>query len=150
MGRAVTTKEVTETELLREVASALRARRKQLGLTMEEVAQAAGVSRVTLHRIEKGEPSVSVGAVASVSKALGTPLSTQTANPVKHPGSIVIENYPGLASLSWQLEKDTLLSPFEAWSTYARNWRHLDQSTLTESEKELINLLNNDFGGPNV
>lgn len=150
MGRAVTAKEVTETELLREVASALRARRKQLGLTMEEVAQAAGISRVTLHRIEKGEPSVSVGAVASVSKTLGTPLSTQQANPVKSLDSIVIGNYPGLESLSWQLEKDTLLSPFEAWSTYARNWRHLDQSTLIDSEKELINRLNDEFGGPNV
>lgn len=150
MGRAVTAKEVTETEILREVASALRARRKQLGLTMEEVAQAAGISRVTLHRIEKGETSVSVGAVASVSKTLGTPLATEQASPVKSQENIVIGNYPGLASLSWQLEKDNLLSPFEAWSTYARNWRHLNQSTLIDSEKELINLLNHEFGGPNV
>lgn len=150
MGRAVTTREITETELLREVAASLRARRKQLGLTMAEVAQAAGISRVTLHRIEKGEPSVSVGAVASVSKALGTPLSIQQSNPMKSQDSIVIENYPGLASVSWQLEKDTLLSPYEAWSTYARNWRHLDQSALTDSERELINLLNDEFGGPNV
>lgn len=150
MGRTVTAKEVTETELLREVASALRARRKQLGLTMEEVAQAAGISRVTLHRIEKGEPSVSAGAVASVSKTLGTPLTTEQANPVKAQDNIAIGNHPALAALSWQLDKDTLLSPFEAWSTYTRNWRHLDQSTLIESEKELINRLNHEFGGPNV
>jgi transcriptional regulator with XRE-family HTH domain len=150
MGRTAKAKEITETDLLREVANALRARRKQLGLTMEEVAQAAGISRVTLHRIEKGEPSVSAGAVASVSKTLGTPLTTEQPNPVKSPDHIVLRDYPGLASLTWQLEKETKLSRFEAWSTYARNWRHLDPSTLLESERELINILNEEFGGPNV
>ena len=36
----------------------IRAHRKQLGINGTTAAEAAGMSRVTLHRIERGEPSV--------------------------------------------------------------------------------------------
>ena len=40
----------------------LRAQRKRLGVSATTAAEAAGMSRVTLHRIERGEPSVTMGA----------------------------------------------------------------------------------------
>jgi DNA-binding XRE family transcriptional regulator len=49
----------------------LRAQRKALKVNATVAAEAAGISRVTLHRIEKGEPSVTMGAWANVAAALG-------------------------------------------------------------------------------
>ena len=51
--------------------AAIRARRKALGVSATAAAEAAGISRVTLHRIEKGEPSVTAGAWSNVIVALG-------------------------------------------------------------------------------
>lgn len=40
----------------------MHARRKALRITATSTAEAAGLSRVTLHRIERGEPAVTMGA----------------------------------------------------------------------------------------
>lgn len=45
--------------------------RKRRRITMELMAERAGISRVTLGNIEKGEPTVSMGAYATVLFALG-------------------------------------------------------------------------------
>jgi transcriptional regulator with XRE-family HTH domain len=49
----------------------IRDRRKALEAYAVATAEVSGVSRVTLHRIERGEPSVSMGAYLSVAAALG-------------------------------------------------------------------------------
>ena len=56
---------------LERLSGRLRARRKALGVTAVACAEAAGVSRVTLHRIEAGSPSVTIGAYINVAAALG-------------------------------------------------------------------------------
>ena len=48
---------------------AIRVRRKALGVNATTAAQAAGLSRVTLHRIERGEPAVTMGAWMSERRA---------------------------------------------------------------------------------
>lgn len=45
--------------------------RKRRRITMELLAERAGISRITLGKIEKGESTVSMGAYASVLFALG-------------------------------------------------------------------------------
>ena len=45
--------------------------RKRRRITMELLAERAGISRITLGKIEKGEATVSMGAYASVLFALG-------------------------------------------------------------------------------
>lgn len=50
----------------------IRAHRKALRVSLATAAEAAGMSRVTLHRIEKGEPSVTMGAYLNVMDALST------------------------------------------------------------------------------
>src|SRR3990167_8048557 len=57
----------------------LRARRKVLRVSSTAAAEAAGMSRVTLHRIEKGEPSVTAGAWANAMAALGMTLLARNA-----------------------------------------------------------------------
>ena len=43
---------------------------KSFKITANAAAETAGISRVTLHRIEKGEPTVSMGAYLNVISAL--------------------------------------------------------------------------------
>ena len=49
----------------------LRLARQRRRLTMQMVAERAGISRVTLSKIEHGDPSVTLGAYASVLFVLG-------------------------------------------------------------------------------
>jgi response regulator of citrate/malate metabolism len=51
---------------LKEIGERIRDHRRQLGPTATATAEAAGISRVTLHRIEKGTASVTLGALMNV------------------------------------------------------------------------------------
>lgn len=50
----------------------VRGWRMVLGLTAQQVADRAGITRVTLSKIETGQPGVAFGSVAQVLRALGT------------------------------------------------------------------------------
>ena len=52
----------TATRQLGLIGARIREHRKVLGINAVNAALAAGMSRVTLHRIEAGEPSVTIGA----------------------------------------------------------------------------------------
>ena len=49
-------------EKLTALGQKIRSQRKALRITATATAEAAGMSRVTLHRIEQGEASVTIGA----------------------------------------------------------------------------------------
>lgn len=49
----------------------VRGWRMALGLTAQQVAERAGISRTTLRKIEAGDPGVGLGSVAQVLRALG-------------------------------------------------------------------------------
>jgi len=151
MGRQLANPQIHENPRLVALGEQLRSRRRHLGLTMEEVAKATGISRVTLQRVEQGSGSVSSGALASVADALGTPIRLESGANETVPGTIIVGDYPGLAALGWQLSAATALTPYEAWTLYARNWRHLDRETLSERELQLLEGLSQSFGVvPNV
>ena len=63
---------------LQALGAQIRSQRKALRLSATVTAEAAGVSRVTLHRIEKGEPSVTIGAWCSAMAALGMELQARS------------------------------------------------------------------------
>jgi transcriptional regulator with XRE-family HTH domain len=138
----------------------IRAHRKALRISATTAAEAAGMSRVTLHRIEKGEPSVTMGAYVNAMVALGLNFGlVTTAEPIEsHPAAdrkgwiparISLIDYPQLKQLAWQVQGTDTLSPKEAWDIYERNWRHLDEQALTEGEQQLIDALHLAFGGGN-
>lgn len=139
-----------------EVGALVRQRRKALGVGVITLAEAAGVSRVTVYRVEKGEPSVTFGAYLAVGSALGLELSFIEENATEVdladaiPRRISLANYPQLQKLAWQIRPTEVLRPSEALSLYERNWRHLDSEALTPDERELINALQDAFGGANV
>ena len=137
----------------------IRAYRKGLKLSATTAAQAAGMSRITLHRIEAGEPAVTMGAYFNAMTALGihfgmVPIELpEHAEPVRAddrrgwiPARINLADYPQLKQLAWQVHGTDELTPTEALGIYERNWRHLDESLLTKQEKELIEALNAGLG----
>ena len=132
----------------------LRARRKRLGITAVSAAEAAGMSRVTLHRIERGEPSVTMGAYLNAIHALGLEIgiidpaaARKTSSTFPLPPSVRVDDYPQLKALAWQSPGIQTLAPVEALALYERNWRHVDQGRLTDRERALIQALAEQLGG---
>ncbi|MFM7030785.1 MAG: helix-turn-helix domain-containing protein [Micrococcales bacterium] len=136
------------TQALAALGEFIRALRKQQKLSAEVVAEASGISRITLHRIENGAPSVSAGAYASVLNALGTQITSEALakGQFQIPEQVFVDQYAGLRQITWQLRPGTALTPSEAWHTYQAQWRHLDQNLLKESEIQLIDALELKFG----
>ena len=138
---------------LQALGERLRSRRKQLGLSAVATSEAAGMSRVTLHRIERGEPSVAMGAYMGLIDALGLELDLRDPNEKQLEGegpalpeTIRPAEYPQLQKLAWQLHRGQALSPAEAIELYERNWRHVERAKLDARERELIQRLLKAFG----
>jgi transcriptional regulator with XRE-family HTH domain len=144
--------------LLKALGQQIRVHRKSQRISAVVAAEAAGMSRVTLHRIEKGEPTVTMGAYVNAMVVLGLDLGIlpqveQSANTLALnrsewiPVRIYLKEYPQLNHLAWQLQGAESVSPLEAWDIYDRNWRHLDQQALVEQERQLIDALRLAFSG---
>jgi len=129
----------------------LRRERKRQKVTAIAASEAAGLSRVTLHRIERGETSVAIGAWVAVADALGLAFDlVDTKSKPKLaavPNPIRLADYPQLKKLGWQLRKDAEVTPAEALELYERNWRHVDVEALTAAESTLIDALSTQLGG---
>lgn len=134
----------------------IRVQRKALGISGVTAAQAAGMSRVTWHRIEKGEPSVTMGAYLNAVAALGMRLDVAlpgnaTAAPPDNkgwiPARVRLADYPQLKQLAWQVQGTDALTPVEALSIYERNARHLDTAAIDAREQDLIDALRLALGG---
>lgn len=129
----------------------IRAARKRQRVSAVAAAEAAGISRVTLHRIERGEPTVAAGAWVAVAGALGLSFDLVDANAAREarklPDRIRLRDFPELKKLAWQLHGVDEISPREALDLYERNWRHVDRAALTEDEAALIDALSRQVGG---
>jgi transcriptional regulator with XRE-family HTH domain len=134
----------------------LRAYRKRLGVSAATAAEAAGMSRVTLHRVERGEPSVTMGAYLNAAAALGLELGVVDGPPrlpgrgnreAGLPARISLAEYPQLQRLAWQYQGASDVTPAEALNLYERNWRHIEQGALAPHERALIQDLVASLGG---
>lgn len=138
------------------LGAAVRARRKALGVSSTATAEAAGVSRVTLHRIEKGSPTVAVGAWAKVLSALGLRAellrddarTAAEAPPPEGwlPATVRLADYPQLKALAWHVTGAETLRPKEAFDIYERHPRHLDAAAMAPPERALFSALQEAFG----
>lgn len=155
MSQAIPAIEAQTPTALQGLGQRIAATRKRLRISATAAAEAAGVSRVTLHRIEKGEPSVGMGAWASVVQALGLHLAlTEPALERSFapdlsaylPLRIALIDYPQLRALAWQVQGVDTLTPAEALDIYERNARHLDLDALSEQERMLISALQRALG----
>jgi len=138
----------------------IRAHRKALKVSATTAAEAAGMSRVTLHRIEAGEPSVTMGAYLNAMAAIGlelmaAPPASETVPIASHettgwiPTRVRLADYPELKRLAWQVQGTAELTPVEALSIYERNGRHLDVRAMEPREQALLHALREALGsGP--
>lgn len=140
---------------LKDLGAQLRAHRKGLRVSATATAEAAGLSRVTLHRIEKGEPSVAMGAWVQVVSVLGLRLTAAASSNDSPPSPstegwipvrIPLADFPQLKALAWQVHGTNTLTPVEALDIYERNARHLDTNALTARERALWQALQAGFG----
>ncbi len=144
-------------EVLAELGRALRNRRRALGVSAVTTAEAAGLSRVTLHRIEAGTPSVTIGAYLNAAAALGLQLTLDEPQPPQQPArdtadpapeaTIRVGDYPQLHAIAWQLRDDTMLTGAEALQLYERNWRHVDQAAMSDEERAFVQRLADTHSG---
>ena len=143
------------------LGSRLRARRKALGISAAATAEAAHISRVTLHRLEKDQPTVALGSLLAVTRVLDMELQLQAraaqstpAEPAAGDGlplQIRLDDYPQLRSLAWQVgDALPFVSPREALGLYQRNWRHLQPEALEQKERKLIAALRLVFGADDL
>jgi len=137
---------------LRALGARIRAQRKKLELNATVAAEAAGMSRITWYRIEKGEPAVTMGAwinaVTVVGLALDIPEAEITGVDRQGwvPVRIRLADYPQLEKLAWHVRGAEALSAREAMDIYERNQRHLDLDAMTPGEAQLIDDLRKAFG----
>lgn len=147
------------TAQLQALGEQIRARRKALRVSSTAAAEAAGMSRVTLHRIEKGEPSVAGGAWANAMAALGMTLLARNTEDAHASGAspadlaewipvrVRLTDYPQLKALAWQVHGTDTLTPIEALGIYERNARHLDTAAMSVAEQALLQALRTGLGG---
>lgn len=132
----------------------IRAQREREKVSAAVAAEAAGMSRVTFHRIERGEPSVTMGAYMSAADAVGLelgllapPASLERAPDTRTPDRVRLAGYPQLRRLSWHLTGVEEISAAEAFGLYERNWRHLDLAGMEPAERALVKSLADRLGG---
>lgn len=143
------------TELARQLQALggrIRAQRKKLDLSATVAAEAAGMSRITWYRIEKGEPAVTMGAWINAVSVLGLSLdipdaeNTGLARRGFIPARIRLADYPQLKKLAWHVREAEALSAREALDIYERNQRHMDLDAMTPGEAQLLDDLRNALG----
>lgn len=136
---------------------ALKARRKVLGVSMAATSEAAGISRITWHRLEKGVTTVATSSLLAAAQVLGMRVAVDVTSAAPEgrylmsdylPLRIRVADHPQLQRLAWQLDtKTAVLTPREALGLYQRNWRHVDVAALVPAERSLVEALHTTFGG---
>ena len=149
-------------DMAKRLGANLRARRKALGISATAAAEAAQMSRVTWHRLEKGEATVALGSLLAAARVLGLDLMLEIAGQKAAaaagmppgdwlPLQIRLDDYPQLRELAWQVgDGAEILSPREALGLYERNWRHVRPETLEPKERALLDALRRTFGAESL
>ena len=148
------------------LGSRIRARRKELGVSATAAAEAAGISRVTLHRVEHGEPSVTMGAYVGVLSAIGLDLhhvteptpqtsaqesirdnTAPTALDARAKPMVRLTEFPQLRAVAWHLPDSAEITEQDALTLYESNWRYVDHTAMDGHESDFVKYLADTWGG---
>lgn len=155
-----------EAALLAALGVRLRLARLRRKMTAQQVAMAAGITRVTLRRVEAGEPGVLMGTYLRVLATLGLaqdlilvarddPLGRRLQDEALTPSAapktvyaqrIHLADYPMLREVAWSTDPEAELTPAEAFALYERNWRHIDPEAMDAPERDLVARLTKTVG----
>jgi transcriptional regulator with XRE-family HTH domain len=112
------------TEILRRIGARIRTERNRLGLSMEGLARKAGISKMTLHRIETGNTSPSVITLTEISFHLKQPIE-----------SLIKEGEPKVVLLRRD-QQETIMDPESGIRVLAPLGLISDRMTITAAELE--------------
>jgi transcriptional regulator with XRE-family HTH domain len=156
--------------LLVALGTRVRHARLRRHLTASAVADDAGITRTTLHRVERGAPAITIGTFVKVMGVLDLasdlallarddtagrrlqderlPRARRASRPARRePQRIRLDRYPQLQSIAWHLgSRVTDLAPEEAFALYERNWRHVDRAAMLPAEAALVDALTTTIG----
>lgn len=136
---------------LKDLGEQIHLVRKNISVSATVAAEAAGISRMTLHRIERGEASVTMGAYLSAMSAVGLEPILLPTDRNKRPVQalqeerILLADYPALKRLAWHLTGAVDVSARDAFELYDRNRKHLVETSLCPKESELLRKLTEKF-----
>lgn len=155
-----------EAVLLEALGERLRLARRRRKMTAQQVALEAGITRVTLRRVEAGEPGVLMGTYLRVLATLGLAQDlivvarddmlgrrlqdeelTRSAVPkTARAQRIRLADYPMLREVAWSTDPAAELTPRDAFALYERNWRHIDREAMDRRERDLVEHLTKTVG----
>ena len=157
--------QLDQERLLRDLGERVRLARLRRRWTAQQVATEAGITRVTLHRLEAGAASTTLGTLVKVLGVLG--LAQDLVLPARDdhvghdisdaqlprrrttalPQHITLDQLPELQQAAWHLaDKGIRLTPEEVFELYERNWRHIDRSRMGDTEARLLDRLTKTVG----
>lgn len=164
---AYTKLDAENADILLDLGQRLRLARKRRGLSAEKVAQAAGITRVTLNRLEVGEPAAAtLGTLTKVLGVLGMAgdlMLLARDDKLGHrlrdsellapktkalPQLISLHDLPHLReAAAWHIrDQDSKLTPVEVYELYERNWRHIEPEKIVGKEARLLKQLTKTIG----
>ena len=152
--------------LLAALGERLRLARRRRKMTAQQVALESGITRVTLRRVEAGEPGVLMGTYLRVLATLGLAqdlilvarddmlgrrlqdegLARSATAKTSRAQSIRLADYPMLREVAWSTDHEAELTPREAFALYERNWRHIDREAMSRHERDLVQRLTRTVG----
>lgn len=151
-----------EAQRLAQLGERLRLARLRRKLSADAVAARAHITRVTLLKLEAGEPGVTMGTLVKVLGVLGLDgdvdlLAADSASadaeldenlPARRaPAKIVLKRYPQLSAIAWHFaDRDVEITPQEALALYERNWRHIEPNKFVPIEQALVKHLTDTVG----
>lgn len=59
---------------------------------------------------------------------------------------LLIDDFPQLRWIAWSIPHEQTISESNAFSLYRENWRFVDEGTMTDSERALVERLRMKFG----
>lgn len=139
-----------------ELGTVLKAFRREQGINQTLLAETLGMDRRTLSKLEKGDPSISMGTAIRVWRSLG--FFCELRSPTEQeayaqeletsylPMKIALADYPVLRRCSWQLQESDLISPRMAFRLYQDKKSDLDKSVMSRKEQNLIGCLEQVYG----
>lgn len=139
-----------------EFGTLVKAFRREHGINQSILAETLGMDRRTLSKLEKGDPSISMGTAIRVWRSLG--FSCELRSPTEQeayaqefetnylPMKIALADYPVLRRCSWQLQESDSISPRMAFRLYQDKKSDLDKSVMSRKEQNLIGSLEQVYG----